>query len=512
MAKKRKNPCQFYKVFTIFVEANKIPLHKQSIKGLYSFFCPLKAHRYLKIMLNRFGPCLLLLVTLLPGCRHVVQEDRTPVALVQNTAYSVARPEQPAEPSPQWWFVLEDPLLTGYIHQALESNFTIHEGLTRLKQIRLNTKQTDAALYPGTTGTLRLDADGNRKDISERIGLSLAWEADLWGKLSAAAAASFFDSLAAEEALQQLALYLSVEVAQAYFQLIEQELYLDLLQEQMEANQTSLHLVKLRFAHGLAALADVYQQEELLSSVKAQIPPAESQQIVLRNRLSVLLGQTPNSSPFPLAEKLPKLPPLPQLGIPADLLLHRPDLRRLQREVAAADHRAAEAAAKRLPSLKLGGSVGLASGNFVLAVFTEALASISDWGQKKDEAEKQRLRVEEKMAAWSQAYLEAVEEVENALHQEEQHEALLNALEEQLRLAEAAFQETLNRYLQGVSDYLPVLSALSSQQRLERTLLQRQRERISFRLRLYRALGGTLFDTLESSDILSMREHREDIL
>ncbi|MCI5145747.1 MAG: hypothetical protein D3923_09495 [Candidatus Electrothrix sp. AR3] len=117
-----------------------------------------------------------------------------------------------------------------------------------------------------------------------------------------------------------------------------------------------------------------------------------------------------------------------------------------------------------------------------------------DWGDKKNEAEKQQAKVEEKMAAWSQAYLEAIEEVENSLHRQQRQEELLNALEEQLQIAEAALSETRNRYLQGMSDYLPVLSALSSLQRLERNILQRQRERLSLRLFLYGALGGSLLD------------------
>ncbi len=96
------------------------------------------------------------------------------------------------------------------------------------------------------------------------------------------------------------------------------------------------------------------------------------------------------------------------------------------------------------------------------------------------------------MARYSQRYLVAIEEVENVLWQERQHEMLLVALNEQLRISQATLRETRSRYVQGVTDYLPVLTALVSFQDLEMDILQRQQERITFRLLLYRALGGNV--------------------
>ncbi|MCW5211108.1 TolC family protein, partial [Desulfobulbus sp. N3] len=303
----------------------------------------------------------------------------------------------------------------------------------------------------------------------------------------------------------ELSLALSIEVAATYYELIEQALLLDLLQRQIAADTTTRDLVKLRFANGAVSSADVLQQEELLASVNAQLPPIQARLAVLRNRLHVLLGRMPDSIPdskaLPLAEALPELPPLPALGLPADLLLNRPDLRKLHQEVAAADYRVAQAVAERLPTLKLGGTAGLNSGDFLLSLFAEALAPLVDWDQKKNEVERQKAKVAEKMAAWSQAYLEAVEEVENSLCQEQEQSKLLVALEEQLRVAESLLEQTRNRYLHGVSDYLPVLSALVSVQNLERSLIRQQRVHLSYRLQLYHALGGSPFQSLSSQSL-----------
>lgn len=431
-------------------------------------------------------------VACLAGCRHRLQENPQPEP-VPPERYSVGATKQSEQGPQQWWLSLNDTVLAKYIEEALNGNFTLKQGVARLKQAGLVAKQAGADRYPSVDAGVQVDTDvqDSELDFSERIGVTFSWEADLWGKLSAVTQAASLDAQAEKEALAELSLALSIEVAATYYELIEQALLLDLLQRQIAANTTVRDLVKLRFANGAVSSADVLQQEELLASVNAQLPPIQARLVVLCNRLHVLLGRMPDSKALPLAEGLPQLPPLPVLGIPADLLLNRPDLRKLQQEVAAADYRVAEAVAERLPSLKLGGSAGLSSGDFLLSLFAEALAPLVDWDQKKNEVERQKAKVEEKMAAWSQAYLEAVEEVENSLRQEQEQSKLLKALEEQLRVAGSLLEQTRNRYLNGVSDYLPVLSALVSVQNLERTLIRQQRVQLSYRLQLYHALGGS---------------------
>lgn len=376
----------------------------------------------------------------------------------------------------------------------MTDNFTLQEGYARLKQARISARQADSRLYPSLGGRLSGTSlrRGGEPDDTSTAEVELAWEIDLWGKLSSAARSASFEALASESELQGMALLLSAEAADTYFQLIEQTLYRDLLLKQITANETSLDLIKLRFANGAASLVDVYQQEDLVASVKAQLPLNEARTIVLRNRLHVLLGRSPTTGELPLGKALPRIPPLPQVGIPADLLLNRPDLRQLQQELVAADYRVAEAVADRLPTISVGSSAGFVNGDLIVSIFADALATIFDWGIKKSEVDKQQAFVEEQIARYSQRYLLAVEEVENALWQERQHVQLLAALERQLQTAQATLNETRNRYMQGITDYLPVLAALVSLQNLERTILERQMERLSYRLQLYRALGGNV--------------------
>ncbi|MCF8055306.1 MAG: efflux transporter outer membrane subunit [Desulfocapsa sp.] len=428
------------------------------------------------------------------GCGHVVQEDVRPPVIPQ-PSYTLEPSAPEADSCHQWWQVFNDPLLNNHIQRALTENFSLKEGVARLKQARHLQIQEDSRRYPSVDGRVsggsEWETDGER-DESSRVQLELTWEVDLWGRLSAAAKAADSEAEATEDALQGLALLLSTEVADTYFQLAVQHLYQELLHRQVTANETSLAVIKLRFANGAASLVDVYQQQALLASVKARIPLSDAQNIVLRNRLSVLLGQPPESDSLALRYTLPDIPALPKLGVPVDLLQNRPDLRQLQRQLVAADYRVAEAVADRLPGLKIGGAAGWVTGDFLTSIFAEALATIVDWGEKKSEVEKKKAVVEEHMARYSQRYLVAIQEVEDALWQERQHERLLVALNEQLRISKATLRESRSRYIQGVTDYLPVLTALVSFQSLEMDILRRQQERISYRLLLYRGLGGNV--------------------
>jgi len=239
-----------------------------------------------------------------------------------------------------------------------------------------------------------------------------------------------------------------------------------------------------------------------LNFQETSVPLSEAQNIIFQNRLHVLLGQAPKSSSLALRHTFPQIPALPQIGIPADLLQNRPDLRQLQRELVAADYRVAEAVADRLPALRIGGSAGFVSGDFVTSIFADALASIVDWGNKKSEVENRKAMVEEKTACYSQRYLVAIEEVENSLWQERKHEQLLIALQEQLRISKATLRESRNRYVQGMTDYIPVLTALVAFQKLEMNILQRQLEKVSYRLHLYRALGTNILSVEQDALVI----------
>jgi NodT family efflux transporter outer membrane factor (OMF) lipoprotein len=438
------------------------------------------------------------------SCTYVVDEDIAPL-VEAGPSFSLPTEAEKSKRRQPWWEVLNDPFLNSLITKALADNFTLKQVHARIEQAQAVEKQTGSLLYPAVSGELsgtsKWNADGKHDDnLVMEMGLS--WEVDLWNQLSSAAKAAVYESQATRDELADMALLLSTQVADTYFQLIEQRLQLALLSRQIEASRTFLELIKLRFAYGSASVVDVYQQRQQLAAIRTQLPVVRSRLSTLDNRFHVLLGMVPAEEEMQFISDLPVLPPLPKLGIPADLLLNRPDLRRLHRRLVAADYRVATAVAERLPKIRLGGKAGfqgseLSSDGLFVSLFGEAIAPLVDWGRRKAEVDKRKAMVKEEIAGYSQAYLVAIEEVENALWQGKEQAELVKALDEQLRMSKATLSESRNRYMQGLSDYLPVLTALQALQRLERDILMQQRQLISIRILLYRALGGS--DLPESS-------------
>jgi NodT family efflux transporter outer membrane factor (OMF) lipoprotein len=437
-----------------------------------------------------------LLLFLTAGCAtHAV--NPSPAPLVAPASFSAEQPPAAAGRH-RWWTEFADPRLEALIDQSLAGSFTLAQSYARLAQARAADQRAASLLYPALTGSgsgrSSRRADGS---IGQNLAasLELAWEVDLWQRLASARKAAVFQTLAAAEELQAAALLLSAQVAETYFQLIEQQQQLALLDRQLELSRTFLELITLRFAYGEASVVDIYQQRQQVAAIEAQQPLVRGRLDLLRQRLQVLLGQPPSIAGPELAGELPAAPPLPVLGVPADLLVNRPDLRQRQRGLVAADHRIAEAIADRLPRIRLLGASGfqgerLTGAGLFASMLAEVAGPIVDWGNRRSEVERREAVMAEELARYTQAYLVAIEEVENALSRERWTTEQLAALARQLAIAEANLAETRNRYMQGLTDYLPVLTALQSLQNLEREILTRRQELLAARILLYRALGG----------------------
>lgn len=437
---------------------------------------------------------------------HRVSEDIGPL-IEAGPSYSETIGDTRERLKEQWWLAFGDEELSRLIEKSLGNNFSLKEAYARIKQAKALEAQAGAVKRPGVTGELsgtsEWISDGERTDRSN-LQAGLNWEVDLWGKLSSAQKAAVLELEGTREELEGAALLLSSQVAETYFQIVEQRSQLKLLTEQIDASETYLRLIKLRFMNGVASLVDVHQQHQQVASLRAQLPPVRSRAATLGNRLSVLLGMVPAEKEMKGATELPELPKLPETGIPADLLINRPDLRVRHKRLLAADYRVAEAVADRLPGINLGAALGLRSGSLsgqdlFLSIFGEIAGPVVDWGRRRAEVDRRKAVVEEEIALYTRTYLTAIEEVENALNREKEQLALVDALDEQLVISKATLKETRNRYMQGLSDYLPVLTALQSTQGLERDILSARLELISNRILLYRALGGAGF--MESNSL-----------
>jgi NodT family efflux transporter outer membrane factor (OMF) lipoprotein len=455
-------------------------------------------HRFFR---HHFHLLLIIAALGLSGCqsyniKNAVQPDVSiPAQYAEHSTESAA-----AEMLPPWWLEFERPALNQLIEQALTDNFDLRQAVARVRQAQALAAQTGSGRLPQLSlrGAASKDWEGGDPQRGEaEIGAALQWEVDAFNRIGAAARADSFVAQAIREDLAALRLTLSAEVANAYFGAVAVVRRLELLNQQLQSDKELLELLQLRMEHGVGTKVAVLQQQSRVADSESLLPNAEAALRVFENRLDVLLGELPDTQyRVPLTESLAFSAELPTLGVPAELLLRRPDLRALQAELIAADADIAAAIADRLPRLTLNGSLVLQdqasfSGpvSMLMASFVQPLL---DWGRRKAKVERSRAVYEERLAQFTQLYLRAVEEVENSLYQEARQRQTLSRLEKQRQILQQTIDETEARYLQGVDDYLPVLSALQELREIERDLITERLNLVQLRISLHRAVGGSL--------------------
>ena len=430
----------------------------------------------------------------------VHEVDVSPEPIVSTAdAYSISSTQKVREEE-VWWAAFDDPDLDALIRTGLENNFDVMQAVARLDQAAALSIQARADRFP------QIDAvadsiqvwreDNDREDIS-RLGVDFAWEVDVFNRLESRALARQSEQQARRDEIDAVRLRLSAEIAEAYFDAVGWRLQLALLKKQIETDKDLLDLTQLRFDSGLTANVDVLQQSSQLAETESLVPAVEGALRVSENRLDVLLGSSPDGSDRVAARTaFVDIGSLPFIGVPADLLLQRPDLRALRNELIAADALIGEAIADRLPQLTLDGSFvyedGFDTSGVVARLFGSFIQPLLDWGARKAEVERNRALYIERLALFSQIFLEAVEDVENALYLERQQREFLSRLGHRKELLDKTVAETTERYTTGLTDYLPVLDALKELQRLERVIVIQERALLTFRIQLHRALGGRL--------------------
>lgn len=474
--------------------------------------------------------------------RHAVDQHPAPL-FDMPSSYSVSS-EEAGSPDTPWWEALGDPALDGVIRDALARNFTLAQGLTRIEQSQAFLRQSRALRKPQLGLTTDVDrtwerqleierpststssssgtsdpatttkqassngsssggssssggVDRNSWETQYSAGAGLRWEVDLWGRLHSLVQADRAELEALTADYASLRLLLSAEVAEAYYGALEQHLQHALLLEQRALGKTFLDLLELRFLQGDASAVDILQQRDQVTAIDAEIPLSLSQERLFENRIDVLLGMPPDGEDRAgvASRTFPSGSTIAPLEVPAALLQHRPDLKALERIAVAADYRVAAAMAERLPGITLDGSLSVRDTTGGLARMTATGAvglfqPLLDWGLREAAVDASRAAVREALLAYSQAYLLAIEEVETALWQEARQRERIELLRERENLLQSTVEETRVRYSLGVTDYLPVLTALQDLQSVQRALLREQRGLVSLRIRIFRALGS----------------------
>lgn len=448
--------------------------------------------------LRRLTAVLVLLITF-TGCTPTTNMliDMPPVTLPE--AFSQQGSHQISN---QWWQDLHDAALEKLIAQALADNLSLFSARERLRQAEAIARQAGAALSP------TLDAQGNSSETRKRLdsyessttnlllGLAASYEVDLWGRMQAKEEAALLDVSGSNDDLQTAALSIAAQVATTWYQLAASYSQLELLKKQQEVNTLALELIQLRFYAGQVGIADILQQKQLIESKSGEMARQRAASGQLENQLAILTGVSPGLLTLSGKPELIDLPPLPATGIPLDLLNNRPDIRSSYLNVLAADRRVAVAIADKYPRLSISGNLntsGTASelfDNWMASTAANLVGPLFDGGYRQAEVERNKAATRELFYSYGQTILDAIGEVEDALTQEAEQRKLIASLEVQLDLATKTILNIRDRYKLGAVDYQRVLTALLSQQSLQRNVLTARQQLIDYRISLYRSLGG----------------------
>jgi multidrug efflux system outer membrane protein len=404
-----------------------------------------------------------------------------------------------------WWVSWDEPELSRLIHDALSGNFTLKEAWARLRQARSIAVQIGAERLPDLEAGGLVDLDQRRADAAGGsvatdtygIGLVSNYEVDLWGRIRSQHEAALLDVDASGADLHTAMVTIAAEVADRWVRIVSQRLQRQLLEKQLENNLTFLDLIELRFRKSMVSALDVYQQRQTVENVRAKIPLVEAELQLLSHELAVLLGRLPRSDLGLVQKEIPVIDPLPAVGLPADLLANRPDVRAAGMRLTAAKWQVAAARANRLPALRLTARAEYGYSDFIL-LFDEWLLNLVanltvplfNAGSLAAEVDRTRAQVDENLWVYRRTVLTAIKEVEDAMVSETRQREHIMGLEAVKTASRRGLEEAIGRYRNGLSDYLPVLTQLLVVQDLERDLINQRAQLVRYRVGLFRALGG----------------------
>lgn len=457
-------------------------------------------------------PTWLLCLALLPtGCK--VGPDYAPpeVALPDGWRELDAAKGQSFANTP-WWELYPDPVLQDLVRQALAQNRDLRIAIERIAEARARYGFTRADLFPKVDASAgasyaRSSAEnlpnGSPRNDLERasygVGLGLTWELDLFGRIQRASEAQQALLFGTEHTRAAVVLSLVAEVARAYIELRDFDRRLEIANATLQSRREYLELVRVRYEGGLTSELDLRQAEAELHRTNSQVHEFDRLVQQKENELNLLLGRNPGPIPRGAAVAAMPMPPQVPAGLPAELLQRRPDLRAAEQDLVASNAQIGEAKALLYPSISLTGFFGFASTDLgdlagasarTWSLGANVLQPIFNSGQLQSRVEIAESQQRQVLAAYEQAILRALREVEDSLVGYRKAGDLrtseglrVDAQRKTLELAEI-------RYRGDVAAYLDVLDA-------QRALLQAEldeaaavRDHCIGLIQLYKALGG----------------------
>jgi NodT family efflux transporter outer membrane factor (OMF) lipoprotein len=462
-----------------------------------------------------------LLAGLVSGCAMVGPDYGRPSVKVEQTWLETAdkRVQTASVNYKDWWQVFQDPVLNRLIDTAYQENLTLRIAGVRVLEARAQLGAVIGEFYPQTqigAGSYSRTRFSEREAQSayanqitygqDQLGFSLSWELDFWGKFRRSIQAADARLQATMADYDNVLVSLTAEVANNYINIRTLEKRLEISRRNVQIQTESLQIAEARFKGGTTSQRDVEQATTILANTQATIPTLESQVRQAKNALCVLLGLPPSNLANLLQgpEEIPAPPPQVAVGIPADLLRRRPDIRSAELQAMAQCSRIGVAKADLYPSFSLMGTVGFAASDMATFYLSDLFQwrsrtgsfgpsfqwNILNYGRITNLVRVQDARFQELLIAYQNSVLKAQQEVEDSLVAFLRAQERARFLSNSTNAAKRSLDLAVLQYREGITDFTTVLTAqqalLNEQDSLATTLGDISKNLVG----VYRALGG----------------------
>lgn len=434
----------------------------------------------------------------------------------------------------RWWSVFHDPKLDSLIQMAVSQNLTLREAGYRILQARAARAIVAGNLLPqqqdafgaGARNAASISA-ANTQFLTRRFydqwdaGFNLAWELDFWGRFRRAIEAADADLDASVANYDQVVVTLLGDIASTYVEIRTLQTRIELIRENVKLQRETYIIADARFRGGQVSELDVDQSVSTLSQIEAAIPQLQLQQREASNRLCVLLGMPPADLRSLLGEgPIPDAPAEVVVGIPADLLRQRPDLRRAEREIQAQSARVGIATSELFPHIGITGTLDYSAEHFDKLFGPRSLQggigpsfrwNILNYGRLLNGIRLQDAKLAERIVSYQNQVLTANAEAENGIARFLRGRERVAWLKRSVDAAQKAVKIAVTQYKGGIIDFNWVSIIQQNLVNQQELLAQAEGDTTQGLVETYRALGGGWQCAYESPSAFVQTVNAEEI-
>lgn len=469
----------------------------------------------------------ILLFFCVSGCALGPNYKRPTVNAPENFRSAMTPAEQHSLADLPWWQIFQDETLQRLITEALENNYDLRVAATRVEQARQIAAQARGQFFPqiaydgivakGKNSFLTTPSpNGGSTEDSALLGLNVFWEMDFWGRIRRLNEAARAQYLATEEGRRGVVVSLVSAVAQAYFELLELDLELEINKKTTQSFEDTLKIFTQRLEGGVASKLETSSAEGLLGTAAANVPEVERLIVLKENQINVLLGRNPGpvERNATLLEQVS--PPEIPAGLPSALLERRPDIRQAEQNLRAANAQIGVAMTNFFPQIGLTSLLGQVSPE--LSAFTSGTSNL--WavagamtgplfqgGTLIAEYRQAKAAWEEAKLVYEQTALNAFQEVSNALISRQKLAASRADQARSVKAYEEAVKVSIKRYVAGKASYYEILQNQQNLYPAETTLARTELNQLLAVVQLYKALGG---GWQETGTFTTSQRHADD--